>query len=215
MSSTATTTTQSLSTTRSDVAGRLVSLGGAALAAAVVPVMGDPLRASTAQEATDAMVASAGRLQLAAIVAVFAATGLLAAAARLGRRIPGDAGRVTTAAGALVAALLAAYYSAYAGGAVVGSLVLDEPSASLGEGALVVANMVEMTRYAPGLALLVAAVVARRHLPTTVVVAAGLLAVLTVLPFTAWAAAITVPVWLGVVGALRGSAPAGSGHRGR
>lgn len=191
------------SPTRGETAGRLVSLGGALLAVTVVAVMGDPLRASTAREATDAMVSSAGRLQLAVAVSIIASAALLTAAARLGRRLPGDAGRVATTAGAAVAVLLAAYYGAYASGAVVGTLVLDEPSPGLGESALVVANMVEMTRFAPAIALLVAAIAARRHLPTAAVVTAGLLAVLTALPFTGWVAAILVPVWLGVVGSLR------------
>lgn len=197
------TTTQRRSSARGQAAGRLVCLAGAALAVAVIPVMGDPLRVTTAQQATDAVTAAAGRLQLAAMVALLAGTALVLAAVRLGRRIPGTAGGVAIVAGSAVALLLVAYYSAFAAGAVVGSLVLEEPSASLGESALVAANLVEMTRFAPALALLVAALVSRRHLPKPAVVAAGVLTVLAVLPFTGWVAAMLVPVWLGVVGALR------------
>lgn len=194
-------------TARTARLARIGCLVGAALAAAAVPVMGDPLRATSGAGVTDALVASAGRLQLAAVVAMLAGAALLLAAARIGQRLPGTAGRLATAAGSAVAVLLTAYYSAYAAGAVVATLVLDTATAGLGESALVLANLVEMTRYAPGLVLVLAAVAARRFLPRPVVWAAGVLVVLTVLPFTSWVAAMLVPVWLGITGAVSDRTP--------
>jgi hypothetical protein len=72
-----------------------------------------------------------------------------------------------------VALLLAAYYSSYAAGAIVGSLMLDDVGPGLAEGTLVAANLVEMTRYAPGLALVVAALAGRRLLPRPLVITAA------------------------------------------
>jgi len=66
---------------------------------------------------------------------------------------------------------------------------------------LVLLNVVEVTRYAPGLLLVAAVLVARRRLPKAITVPAGLLAVLTVLtvfPMTSWIAAVLIPIWLGV-----------------
>ncbi len=56
---------------------------------------------------------------------------------------------VATGAGIAVAFLLAAYYSSFAAGAVAGSYSLDDAGPGLGEATLVVANMVQLTRYAP------------------------------------------------------------------
>lgn len=199
------------STTRAargnDRHAQLVCLAGATLAGVVVFAMGDPLAAAEGNAVSRALVGSAGRLQLAAVLAMLATAALMLAAVRLGRRLPGSAGPLAAAAGAAVAVLLSAYYGSYAGGAVVGSFLLETSTAGLGEGTLVVANMVELTRFAPGLALLLAAVVARRALPTGLVAFAGLLVLLTLLPFTSWVAAILVPVWLGIAGAV--SSPQG------
>lgn len=62
-------------------------------------------------------------------------------------------------------------------------------------------NVVEITRFAPGIALVVAVVAARRAFPKPVVIGAGVLAVLYLLPFTGWMAALVVAVWLGLAAA--------------
>ncbi len=59
-------------------------------------------------------------------------------------------------------------------------------------------NVVEITRYAPGLLLVAAVLVARRRLPRTITVPAAVLAALTVFPMTSWVAAVLIPVWLGI-----------------
>lgn len=170
----------------------------AAAVAAVVPVAFASLPGGTGAEVTTAVTGSATALQVAAILAVFAAAGLLLAAVRLGERLGGTAGRVALAAGAAVAVLLAAYYTTFGATAVVADLLLTEPGAGVGESGLVVLNMVEMTRYAPGLALTAAAVACRRSLPRPVWIVAAVLLVATLVPFTAWLAAIAIPAWLGL-----------------
>lgn len=68
--------------------------------------------------------------------------------------------------------------------------------------------MVELTRYAPSLVLLAAALVARRSLPKPVTIAAAVILAMIFIPFTTWIAAILTPVWLGVAGAVsREAAP--------
>lgn len=146
----------------------------------------------------------ATRYQVASILAIWAAAGLGVAAARLGRRIGGDAGRLATAAGVTVAFLMAAYYSAYAAGVAVSQFVLDESGAGVGESSLVLLNLIELARYAPGLVLVGAVLVARRSLPRAITVPAWVLLVAMIFPMTTWAAAILTPVWLGVAGALAG-----------
>ena len=44
--------------------------------------------------------------------------------------------------------------------------------------------------------------VARRRLPRAVGVSAGLLALLTIVPLTSWVAALLIPLWLGMAGAV-------------
>jgi len=88
--------------------------------------------------------------------------------------------------------------------------LLDEPGPGLGESTLVVANMVDVTRYAPSLVLLVAALVARRSLPKPVTIAAGVILAMVLFPITTWIAVILTPIWLGVAGAVSGSSPRGS-----
>lgn len=58
--------------------------------------------------------------------------------------------------------------------------------AGLGEGTLVAVNLVEMSRYAPGLALVVAALVARKALGKPLAISAGVLLLMMVIPFTTW-----------------------------
>ena len=75
--------------------------------------------------------------------------------------------------------------------------MLDDPGPGLGEAASLMVNLTEITRYAPGLALVVAVVAARRMLPRGVWIPASVLAVMTVFPMTTWLAALLIPVWLG------------------
>lgn len=182
-------------------AGAAVCLVGAALALAVVPLMGG-LAADTGAGLTEELGAKAGRFQGAALVAMLATAALLPAAVRLGRAIGGVGGGVAVVAGSAAALLMGAMYAAFASGAVVASLMLTDPSPAVGEGTLLMVNLVELARYAPGTALLVTAVVARRELPKPLVVTAALLLLLTLVPFTTWAVAIAVPAWLGVAGAV-------------
>ena len=65
-----------------------------------------------------------------------------------------------------------------------------------------VVDLTELVRYAPPLALVVAALAARRRLPRLVWVPAAVLTVLLVLPFTTCLAAVLVPLRLGLAGAL-------------
>lgn len=186
-----------------------VCLLGTALAAAVVLVMGYGLNVADGEAATRALAEEAGRWQAASMLGLFAAAALGLAAVRLGRRIGGITGAVATAAGAAVAFLLGAYYASFAAGAVVATFSLDNPGPGLGEATLVVANMVDLTRYAPTLLLLVAALVARRSLPKPLTISAAVIVVLIALPFTTWIAAILAPMWLGVAGAVGGDGSAG------
>lgn len=185
-------------------AGALVCLFGAVAATAVVPLMGG-LSADTGAGLTAELVDEAGRMQGAAVLAALAAAALLLAAVRLGRAVGGVAGAVSLVAGSAAALLMAAMYAAFASGAVVASMMLTDPSPAVGEGTLLMVNLVELTRYAPGTALLVAVLAARHALPRPLAWTAGLLLLLTVVPFTTWAVAIAVPVWLGVAGAVVGS----------
>lgn len=187
---------------RADRTGVLVCLAGAALAAAVVPLVGAGLAGDTGAEVTDSLVTLSARLQLAAVLAAVAAALLLPAAVRLGRHVGGTAGGVATVAGSAVALMMAAMYAAFGAGAVVATLMLTDPSPAVGEGTLLLVNLVELTRYAPSAALVVAALAARRVLPRPLVAVAGLLLLLTLVPMTTWLVALLVPVWLGVAGAL-------------
>lgn len=146
----------------------------------------------------------AGSYQLASLLAIYAAVGLCLAAVRLGRRIGGDAGRLATIAGVAVAFLMAASYSAYAAGVAVAEFVLDDPGPGVGESSLVLLNLVDFARYAPGLVLIGAVLAARSRLPKLLTISAWILLVVAVVPLTTWVAAILVPVWLGVAGALAG-----------
>lgn len=183
--------------------GPLMLLGSVATAACFF-VLGIGERGGTGAEVLAHLDQHATRYQLASILATFAALPLTLAAVTLGRRIGGDAGRLATAAGVTVAFLMAAYYSAYAAGVAVSQFVLDEAGPGVGESSLVLLNLVELTRYAPGLVLVGAVLVARRRLPRTITVPAWVLLAAMVVPVTTWLAAILTPVWLGVAGALAG-----------
>lgn len=185
---------------RADRVSVALCLGGAALAVAVVPLIGG-LDGDTGAAITDDLVARAGGIQLAVMLAVLGGAALLLAAVRLGRTMGGAAGGVVVAAGAAVAVLMVAMYAAIGAGAVVGSLMLADPSPAVGESTLLMVNLVELTRYAPSTALLVAGLVAGHALPRPVRAVAWILLVLTLVPFTTWAVALAVPVWLGVAGA--------------
>ncbi len=170
----------------------------ATAAAAVVPFALAGLSGDTGAEITAGLIDDAVPLTIASIVAILASAGLFLSAARLSTVIGGMAGRVAGTAGAAVALMFALYYSTFGAGAVVASQMLEDPSGGLGEGASLLLNLTEITRYAPGLALVVAVFVARRRLPRAVGIAAAVLAVLTLLPFTSWVAALLIPLWLGV-----------------
>ena len=174
---------------------------GAILALAAIPALGD-FAGSSGAAVADELSTAATRVQMVAIMSVVASAALLLAAVRVGRRIGGVAGAVATIAGSAVAVLLAAYYSAYAAGVVVGEYLLETTTPGLGESTLVVVNLVEMTRYAPGVALMAAAVAGHRSLPKGLSITAVLLLVLALLPMGSWVAALLIPAWLGVAGAL-------------
>jgi hypothetical protein len=109
---------------------------------------------------------------------------------------------VVAYAGAATAILLALYYGSFAAGALVGTDLLTVPGPGVGEAALVAANMIEFGRFAAGLALAVGVAVAYRRIPKGLAISAIVMAVLAATPFTAWVAAILIPVWLGIAGAL-------------
>ena len=158
---------------------------------------------------TSGLVEDATDLQLGSIVATIVATLLVPAALRLARRADGLSGAVIGAAGVAVAVLYGAYYASYGAAALAASQMLDDPGPGLGEAASLMVNLTEITRYAPGLALVVAVVAARKMLPRGVWIPATVLAVMTVFPMTTWVAALLIPVWLGVAAAAVGqSGPA-------
>lgn len=181
-----------------------VGLLGSAMAAACVALLGDGAGTGTGTDITATLLGSATRFQLTAIIAVYAAAALCVAAVRLGRRVGGDAGTLATLAGVAVSVLMAAYYATFAAGAVVADYVLTDAGPGVGESALVLLNVVEMTRYAPGLILVAAVLVRWRRLPKALTVPAAVLAAMTVFPTTSWVAAILIPIWLGLAAFGRG-----------
>ncbi|KGN29841.1 hypothetical protein N802_10470 [Knoellia sinensis KCTC 19936] len=196
-------TPESATTGTTDRGPRLVSLaGGLMLGGAGLGVLfTNPIPGETGAAVTAALAAQAGLLQALSILAVFGAAALLVAAARLAARLDGVTARVASGAGVAVALLGAMYVSSFGAGSMVGTLLLTSPGPGLGEATLVSINVLELTRYAPSLAVTAAAVVGRRHLSRPLVVSAAVLAVLIAVPFTSWAAAIVVPLWLGLAGA--------------
>jgi hypothetical protein len=155
---------------------------------------------------TQVLVEDGTALTTGSLLAVLVAAGLLLSAVRLGRSVGGDAGRVVLVAGSGVAMLYASYYGVFGAGAVVAGQMLGDPGPGLGEASVLLLNMTEIARFAPGLALVAAAVFARRELPRGVWVAALVLLVLVFVPFTAWVAALLTPLWLAVAAASAGRA---------
>lgn len=100
------------------------------------------------------------------------------ATARLARSVTGDPGRVMAVAGDGVALRYAAYHGVFGAGAVVASQMLADPGPGPGEAPFLLLNMTEIARFAHGLALVAAAVVARRELPRGLWVTAAALLVL-------------------------------------
>ena len=177
-------------------AARVASAAGAALA--LVPFALCTFSGDTGAEITASLLDKATSLQVGAAVAALAGALILVAAVRLAERVPGTAGRVLAGAGTAVAELFVAYYASFGTGAIVADLAVTDPGPGVGEGTALLVNLTELTRYAPGLALTGAAVVARRHLPRGVWVTAAVLAVMTAFPLTSWVAALLIPIWLGI-----------------
>lgn len=178
-------------------------IAAAAAAVLTVPVFAlTSLTGDTGSEITAGLLEDTVPMTVATILAVLAGAGLVVAAVRLGRAVPGDTGVVVVAAGCAVAVMYAAFYSVFGAGAVVASQMLADPGPGLGEAASLMLNVAEITRFAPGLALVVAAVVARRELPRGVGAAATVLTLVALVPMTSWVAALLIPLWLGVSAAL-------------
>lgn len=196
--------------TSPDRAARAVCAASALL---TVPVfaLSDLGAGETGAAVTDVLAGDASRLTAGTLLAILVAAGLLLASVRLSRAVGGDTGRLMLLAGGGVAVLYAAYYGVFGAGAVVASQMLSAPGAGLGEASLLLLNMTEMARVAPGLALVVAAVVARRVLPRALWMTAAALLVLVLVPFTTWVSALLTPLWLAVAGARAGAGSGASG----
>lgn len=179
---------------------RLLCLGAAIAAVPVAAV--STLTGDSGSEVTAGLRADTVSLTVGSLLAVLVSAALVVAAVRLGRAVPGDTGVVLIVSGALVAGLYAGYYAVFGAGAVVASQMLADPGPGLGEASLLVLNVMEIARFAPGLALVVAALAARRHLPRGVTITAGVLLALMVAPFTTWVAALLLPAWLGLSAAF-------------
>ena len=177
---------------------------GALLAAAPIVVLGPGLMTSSGAGAVEMLAADAWRYQLGMGLAALATPLLMYAAARLGERVGGVAGRLAVISGAVVAALLSLFYAVFAGASVVAGHILDEPSGGLGEATFLLVNAVDLARFGPGLALAIAVILARRALPRPLGWSAWFLVALTLFPMTGWVAAMVVPVWLGIAGAVAG-----------
>jgi hypothetical protein len=180
-----------------------VACGVAALAT-LVPFALCEIDGRSGSAITSGLEEHATSQQLGAIVATFVAALLVPAALRIARRASGLSGAVIGAAGVAVAVMYVAYYASFGAAAVVADQMLDEPGPGLGEATALLVNLTEITRYAPGLALVGAAVAARRFLPRGVWIPAAVLAVMTVFPLTSWVAALIIPVWLGASAAALG-----------
>ena len=179
--------------------GRIVC--GAAAVGTIAPFAMAELSGDSGAEITEGLIDDAMLLMSGSILAVLVSAGLFLAAVRLGRNVGGEPSILVTAAGTAVALMYAGYYSVFGAGGVVADQMLREPGAGLGEATSLLLNTMEITRYAPGLALTVAVVVAGQRLPRWVRVTAGFLAFLTLVPFTSWVAALLIPLWLGAAAA--------------
>ena len=188
----------------------------AAALGALVPFALCGLDGESGAAITSGLADDATNQTLGSIVASVVAALLVPAALRLARRANGLSGAVIGAAGVAVAVLYGAFYAVFGAGALVAGQMLDDPGSGVGEAAALLLNVTEITRYAPGLALVAAAVAARRMLPRGVWIPAAVLAAMTVFPLTSWVAALLIPVWLGASAAAVGAdrRPAGSplGH---
>ena len=174
----------------------------AAAAVGTVPVFTlGALTGDTGAEISAGLADDSVTLIICSILAVTVSAGLFLAAARLGRAVGGEAGPLVTVAGAAVALMYAAYYSVYGAGGIVASQMLTDPGAGLGEAASLLLNVMEIARYAPGLALVAAVLAGGSRLPRWVRVTAGVLVVMTLVPLTSWVAALVVPLWLGATAA--------------
>ena len=178
--------------------GRIVC--AATAAGTLLPFTFSQLTGDTGAEITAGLVEDRTALVLGTYVAILVAAGLFVAAVRLGRSVSGATGALVTAAGVAVALTYAGYYSSFGAGAILADPETSGPG--LGESAWLVLNVMELTRFAPGLALAGAAALAGRSLRRGVRIAAGVLAVMTLVPLTSWVAALLIPVWLGVSAAL-------------
>jgi hypothetical protein len=205
-------TTSSPEVTRDREVAIRVACAVAALGA-LVPFALCGLDGRSGAAITSGLAEDATHQQLGSIVASFVAALLVPAALRLARRADGLSGSVIGAAGVAVAVLYGAFYATFGAGALVAGQMLDEPGAGLGEAAALLLNVTEITRYAPGLALVAAVVAARKVLPRGVWIPAAVLVVMTVFPMTSWAAALLIPVWLGAAAAALGPNQPAPGSR--
>ncbi|MFC5175419.1 hypothetical protein [Nocardioides taihuensis] len=182
-----------------DRGSRLVCVAGSLLVSAAVLLC--TVSGSSGEAVVHSLRDSGVPLQVGAGVAAFGAAALLVAASRLGHG-RGPAGSVMTLAGAGVALTTALYYAVFGAAVATADVALDTPHDGLGEATLLLLNVADFARYAPGLALVAAAVWARRSLPSGLWVPAAVLALLAAVPWTAWVAAVLIPLWLGVAGAV-------------
>jgi hypothetical protein len=203
MSAVSTSLTPARAEASPDRAARVACLVTAVL---TVPVFAltDLGTGETGASVTDVLVEDRATLISASLMAVLVAAGLMLATVRLARSVAGDAGRVMVVAGGGVALMYAVYHGVFGAGAVVASQMLADPGPGLGEASFLLLNMAEIARFAPGLALVAAAVVARRQLPRGLWVAAAALLVLVFVPLTTWVAALLTPAWLAMAGAWTG-----------
>lgn len=177
-----------------------VACAAAALGTAA-PFALSQLTGDTGAEITAGLGDDATALMSGSIIAVLVAAGLFLAAVRLGRAVGGDGGVLVTAAGSAVALMYAGYYAVFGAGGIVAGQMLEDPGPGLGEATSLMLNVMEVTRYAPGLALVATVLVAGRHLPRWVRISAGVLVVMCLVPLTSWGAALVIPLWLGAVAA--------------
>jgi hypothetical protein len=180
---------------------------GLAAVGTLVPFALSSFSGDSGAEITASILDGATALQVGAYAAALVSALLVLAAVRLAGRIGGTAGSVVLASGAAVALMFVAYYAAFAAGAVVADHILADPGPGVGESTAVLVNLTELVRYAPGLALVSAAVVARARLPRAVWGTAAALAVLTIVPVTSWVAALLIPLWLAISAATVSARP--------
>lgn len=191
-------------TTSPDRGRRLLALAGGigAGVAGFWLMLANPISAAAAGDGVTGMLATrAPLLQGMALLAVFASAALIPAALHLGSAVGGAAGKTIAAAGAATAVLLVAYIGSFAAGAMTATMLLENPGAGVGEATLVIANVAELARYGPSLALTAAVIAARHRLGRATWLPAAALTLLLVIPITTWLAAIIVPAWLGIAAA--------------